>query len=504
MPVGVTTSAPPMSPTTGTGRSAEAGRGCTGNPSHLVQFYEKEEFLYGAVADFLAAGLRVGERAIAIVTERHRAGCSAQLKARGISVDHVVQTGQLTFVDARDMLSRFMQGAMPDERLFEEHVVGSFERIRGGRNAKKVRVYGEMVNVLSREGKYAAALRLEELWNELLDRSGFPLLCAYALENFDSAAQGEGFIEVCRKHGKVVPAEGYTLATDDSARAHEICVLQQRSRALDNEVERRKVLEGALRDALATNWRAEEALIDVQEAADRMKVEFLAVVSHELRTPLNTIMGYQDLLAHGVSGPVTPMQKEHLARIKGGADELLLLVDQMISRSRMEAGQYVLSSEVADLRAIAVEASELAEPSAAESGLKLGFSGPEEPVYAATDAGKVKQILLGLLSNAIKFTERGGVELRLTRENGRLVFAVHDTGIGIQAADVDRIFGPFVQVDASVTRQHGGIGLGLSVGRDLARLLGGDIKVESTPGAGSTFTLSLPAVQPATHSPAKT
>jgi signal transduction histidine kinase len=487
MPVAVTTSDAALSPVMSAGHAGT----CAAHPAHTVQFYETEEFLYRAVAPFLEDGIRAHEPVLVIATDEHRAGFVRQLEAHGVDVEHARLKGLLNFVNANELLPSFMEGSKPDARRFHTEVTQILERLRGRKRNAPLRAYGEMVDLLAQAGNYRAAIRLEQLWNEVLERQSLSLLCAYRLDSFDSATQTEDFRDVCRTHGQVRPAERYGVL-EEAARAREICMLQQRARSLAAEVERRKKLEAVLREALADRRQAVEALRTAEEAAERVKSEFLAVVSHELRTPLNTIMGYQDLLANGVSGPITPMQKQHLARIKSGASELLRLIDQMISRSRIEAGRHVLTSELVDVHAISIEASELAEPSAAEKGLALTFRGPNEPVYAATDPRKLKQILLGLLSNAIKFTQKGIVELSLSRVEDSLVFTVRDTGIGIAKSDLHRIFGPFVQVDASVSRQHGGIGLGLSLGRDLARLLGGDIAVESELGRGSEFTLRLP------------
>ncbi len=239
----------------------------------------------------------------------------------------------------------------------------------------------------------------------------------------------------------------------------------------------------------------ERELMDARDAAEQAslaKSQFLTVMSHELRTPLNAIIGYGDLLEAEVAGPLNPQQQQQLSRIKGGARTLLELINQILSLARIEAGKEEAAMEEVDLRALADESQSLIGSLAAQKGLRLSTMLPSEPLHTTTEPGKVKQILLNLLGNAVKFTDEGEVELTLEAENGFACFRVRDTGPGIPEEHLSRVFEPFVQVDFSSTRQHGGTGLGLAVSRELARLLGGDISIRSRPGEGSTFNLELP------------
>jgi signal transduction histidine kinase len=232
--------------------------------------------------------------------------------------------------------------------------------------------------------------------------------------------------------------------------------------------------------------------------ASRAKSDFLAVMSHELRTPLNAIIGYAELLLMGVPTSIPSQTHGHVQRIRTASRHLLEIVEEILTFSRMEAGREAVVRAPADAVALVRDTIVLIEPMAREKGLDFVTRVPNHAIAMETDAGKVRQILLNLLSNAVKFTERGQVALTLAERDGGIVVVVEDTGIGITKENADRVFEPFWQVQQSATRQAGGTGLGLSVARRLARLLGGDLALESTPGEGSRFTVTLPLRAPVT------
>jgi signal transduction histidine kinase len=237
-------------------------------------------------------------------------------------------------------------------------------------------------------------------------------------------------------------------------------------------------------------------------AANEAKANFLATMSHELRTPLTAIIGYEELLVEGISGQVNDLQQQQLGRIKASAAHLLSLIDEILLYARVEAGRESVRIEPVVAKGVIDDAVAYVSPKAAERSLTIRAENIDPALLLTTDAGKLRQMLLNLLANAVKFTVRGGVTVRAFEQNDWVVFEVQDTGIGIKPDDLRHIFDSFWQVNQNTTRLAGGSGLGLSVTRRLAQLLGGDIAVESAPDVGSTFRITLPRVAPAViHAP---
>jgi CheY-like chemotaxis protein len=227
------------------------------------------------------------------------------------------------------------------------------------------------------------------------------------------------------------------------------------------------------------------------EEADRLKSQFLSNMSHELRTPLNSIMALSQLMLARGTGTSPEKESEYLRIIERNGRHLLNLINDILDLSKIESGRMDVSATLFRPEHVVQRALEVARPLAEAKGLAIDFEAEAVPPVQS-DQEKVHQILLNLLSNAVKFTDRGRISVRVSTVNGQVLFAVRDTGIGITPAALPSIFDEFRQADGSTTRRHEGTGLGLAIARKLARLLGGDLTVQTRAGEGSTFTLSLP------------
>jgi PAS domain S-box-containing protein len=274
------------------------------------------------------------------------------------------------------------------------------------------------------------------------------------------------------------------------------------------KVTRDLTAQRAAEAALRAAHEAAEAARREAEEANRAKSMFLATMSHEIRTPINAVMGYSDLLDLEISGPLNTAQRVQLGRIRSSSMHLLGLVNEVLDFSRLEAGQVSVDRTAVRLGSAVDGALALVQPQALSRGTELvdAVSGRAADVPYWGDEERVRQVLVNLLSNAVKFTPAGGritvsggtalhppSEARVDGPGPWVFVRVEDTGQGIAPDRVAAVFEPFEQADMSLTRQHGGTGLGLTISRRLARLMGGDLTVRSEPGAGSSFFLWLAA-----------
>jgi len=258
-----------------------------------------------------------------------------------------------------------------------------------------------------------------------------------------------------------------------------------------------QVQRGVLASLHRAKQAAEQARREAQ-AATQAKSEFLATMSHEIRTPMTAILGFADeLLLEVESGAPSERVVPALRTIKRNGEHLLRLLDDVLDAAKIESGKLQLEIRPCSPAELADEVAELLRGRAEAKGLRLVVEPqPGAPETIATDPTRARQILVNLVGNAIKFTDAGEVRVRVSGEGTRAVFEVIDTGIGIPTEQQAKLFEPFTQADGSLGRRHGGTGLGLSISRKLARLLGGNVTVESAPGQGSTFRIRLPLQPP--------
>jgi PAS domain S-box-containing protein len=334
--------------------------------------------------------------------------------------------------------------------------------------------------------------RMQEAWPGIEGTEVFALLkrCMeerVAVHSEIEFAFADGFRAWFDVRAQPVPEGIFIVSIDISERKNAERALRELNENLERKVAQRTLELEAARE------RA--------EAADRLKSAFLATMSHELRTPLNSILGFTGIVLKGMAGPLNPEQNKQLGMVQGSARHLLDLINDVLDISKIEAGQLEVRVEPFELRASIERVSASVAPLVEKKGLSLRVAMPERMDPIVSDRRRVEQILINLLNNAIKFTDRGEVRLSVDLEGAadparplehRLRLIVADTGIGMKAEDLSQLFVPFRQLDSGLQRQHEGTGLGLAICRRLAELLGGTIRAESVWGEGSTFTLLLP------------
>jgi signal transduction histidine kinase len=295
--------------------------------------------------------------------------------------------------------------------------------------------------------------------------------------------------------GKILSEHGELTAVvtilHDRREALERAQLYEQLKRASDELERR--IQSATADIAQQNELLRRQAIELEQAS-ALKTQFLANMSHEFRTPLNAMLGYTSMLLQGVAGPLNGGVRRQLGRVESNGRHLLTIINEILDISRIEAGRMPLQISTFRISDLVAEVKAELEPIIVRSRLSLTLDLPRDAKPISTDRQKVKQILLNLLGNALKFTHQGGVTVRARRDtqDRAVILSVTDTGIGIAASDQEHIFDDFRQLDNSPTRAYGGTGLGLSICRRLAQMLGGRITVESQPGKGSTFTLRLP------------
>jgi signal transduction histidine kinase len=486
--------------------------------THVLRYCQDDGALTVSAAGFLADGIASGEPAVVFATPARRETMCDCLQERGLDVAYLERESRLTLLDARATLATFMVGDLPDAHKFSHSVGAAVERLCAANHGSLVRAFGEMVSLLWQDGNTRAAVRLEELWGELTGAQPLLVLSSDVGGEFltvtGSAERAAQFLEQIRSNedSAIEPFAESDAPPDRS--------LAQRAAMLERELEERKVLETRLREALVARKVIEEQLQRAgvererllqrerearaeAEAANRAKAEFLSVMSHELRTPLNAIGGHVQLIELELHGPVTAAQRDALARVARSQHHLLMLVNDVLNLARLEAGQMEFVAEELDLSAVVKEVVDGFEPLMRRGGLTCELQLPSAdapPLTAAVDGEKIRQILLNLLTNAVKFTRSGG-KLTISVEESSakrdtLVVTVRDSGLGIAAVRLRRVFEPFGQEPQGTVRHLDGTGLSLAISRDLARGMGGELTAESVAGEGSTFTLEVPRSAP--------
>ena len=455
----------------------------------MVQFYEDDSSICTVVAEFTTAGLRSNAPVALITTQAHRLDICERLARAGVDLGAVTSSGQLQLHDAAQCLNMFLTDGVPDAPRFR--VAMSALLAEAARPRARVRLFGEMVDLLCETGNHEGAARLEELWNELADDHSFTLLCGYRLRNFARSASRAPFESICGLHTHVIPTESYSpdARLEDCMRG--ITTLQQRAASLDAETSLRQELEEQLREAVAGRAQAEEALREQSvrlAEASRAKDEFLALLGHELRNPLAPIQTALELMRlRGEASREQSMLERHVGY-------LVRLVDDLLDVSRLTRGTIELRRRLVALTGVVQAAVDAASPLLEQREHQLAIDVPDDLVVDV-DPERMAQVVANLLTNAAKYSSPGSsIEVRALAAEGRVRLSVADEGIGMDADLAARAFDSFVQHGQAIDRSSGGLGLGLAIVRSLVELHGGSVEVRSDgPGLGSEFTVSLPA-----------
>jgi signal transduction histidine kinase len=328
-----------------------------------------------------------------------------------------------------------------------------------------------------------------EDWAEVAQELGFRAIVALPLQTGDGVL---GAVAFYFEEAGAISGETRSLLR---MVADQMAATAQKARLIEDL----RRANAALIDSNAELERQYVALLE----ARRVKDEFLANISHELRTPLTAVMGYLSLMEEGLAGPVTDEQRRTLAQVKTSSQQLLDLIGDLLELTTLKRGGLEIKAAAFDVRDPLHDA--LATTRGRSDSVALRVREPEQRIVMVSDRRKICKMLVALLSNAYKFTTSGEIRLSVSVTDDFVVYRVEDTGIGIPEEMHQQVFDEFRQVDGSTTRRYGGSGLGLSLARRLARVLGGEIYVDSVPGHGSTFRVELPLEyhepERLTHSP---
>ncbi len=455
---------------------------------HSAQFYMQNDSLLEMVSRFLKTGIASQTACIVIATRDHREGIAQRLQEHGFDLERAFENGIYIALDAETTLSHILVNGSPDPERFVHTIEPLLKRVTPG----SVRIFGEMTTLLWMQGKREEAIALEELWNILLNRtSSIKLLCPYPLQSSTEDHDSRQFLHLCHQHAHVIPAESYTLLSNPQERLQTIVFLQQKAIALENEIVKNSTythLVEELLHLLATLKTTNEQL----EQASTTFHHFIAKMGHEFRTGLTSIQGFSELLSTQEWGQEEI--KEFASDIMTDAQRLTRLISDVLDLERMKLGKVELHWEMVDMNALLQRLSTQMQHTTTKHTLRCHLD--EQLPLVPGDQDKLIQVVSNLLSNAVKYSPNGGeILLSSQRKQEMLQISIQDQGIGIPVKAQENVFRPYNRIGSEKTRYIQGIGLGLSVVREIISLHGGTIWVKSTPEHGSTFYFTLPLTQ---------
>ena len=445
---------------------------------HCVQLYDSDSYLTESVCDFIGAGLRHGEKAVVIATRAHRESLEVALSKKGLDLTAARVEGRYLTLDAASALSRFMVDGDIDFALLDKVIADAGVLLAN--EGRSLRFYGEMVALLWNGGNVSAAIRLEDHWNSLLDARPAKVMCGYPMQSFSRESDTESFNEVCDRHSSVLPTESFTQFGSPTEQLLAVARLQQKVSADETERTGMKLEQMKLEDAL-------ERLKEL----DRLRNDFVAMVVHDIRTPNAVIGAFLEILRKDWDTLDRDRIDELLGRAIANTTNVTRLVDDILTASRIESGDFTYDTRPFDVAEVIYRAVSTAR--AANDSMRFEVSVPDGLPRALGDAARQLQILTNLLSNAAKFSARTScVRITARQEANFLGIDVQDEGLGISKADQARLFVRFSRIESRLDPKIKGTGLGLYITKALVEGQGGSISVESEPGIGSTFSYTVP------------
>jgi signal transduction histidine kinase len=446
------------------------------NAAHVVQFYGDDVFLLDELNRFIGTALGAGESALVIATEEHRHGLARTLKMWGLDTTWPATQGRYVAVDAAETLATFMLDGWPDAARFADVVGGLIERVRtvSGGEARRVAAFGEMVALLWIEGKAEAAIRLEELWNDLARTHAFSLRCAYPMSSFSREEHGDLLLNICAEHSAVIPGESYTALVSENERLRGIAHLQQKAAALETEIAERRLVEEKLRRSQSEL----KSLVEQRTAA--------------LRQLSSRLLNLQDTERRRIARELHDSLGQYLVALKLNVEilrrspaqmELWSQLEELMERCIAEVRtlSYLLHPPTMDAVGIASAARWYVEGFGLRSGLKLTLDAPKDPVRLP-DAIELAlfRVLQEALTNVHRHSGASTADILIRRSSGQVILEVNDNGHGMSQEMLDRF------------REAGtGTGVGLMSMHERARELGGTIQVESG-STGTSVRIAIP------------
>jgi signal transduction histidine kinase len=442
----------------------------------VVQFYGDDRFLIEELSRFIGTALGTGDAAIVIATEEHRDELAQKLNTWGLDTTGAVLQGRYIALDAAETLAKIMVGESPDPARFADVVGGVIARARAaaGGGTHGVAAFGEMVALLWAEGRPEAAIRLEELWNQLAETCSFSLRCAYPMSSFYREEHGDLLLKICAQHSDVIPGESYTALVSQDDRLRNITYLQQKAQALETEIVERRLVEEKLRRSQAEL----ESLVEQRTTALRqLSLRLLSLQDSERRRIAREL---HDSLGQYL---VALKLNVDLLRKSPGRGELWSQSEELMERciSEVRTLSYLLHPPTMDAVGIASAARWYVEGFGLRSGLKLSLHAPDEPVRLPDGIElALFRVLQEALTNVHRHSGALAAEILIQRSAGQVILEVRDNGRGMEQEMLTRF------------RETGvGMGVGLMSMHERARELGGEFLIESN-STGTSVRIVIP------------